>query len=49
LERNLFTQEHVDFILAMWEYRQRKLSPREAYERAIKERSLGQLTLGIVE
>ena len=45
LERNLFTAEQSELVTAIWKYRQRGLPPRQAYEQALKERSMGQLAL----
>jgi len=45
LERNLYTQEQVDLLVTVWKYRKQRLSPRRAYEKALQERSRGQLAL----
>ena len=45
LERNLFTAEQAELLFSIWRHRRRGLSPRRAYEQALKERAMGQLSL----
>ena len=45
LERNLFTQKQANLCATIWRYRQAGLSPRRAYEKAVKETNMGQLSL----
>lgn len=45
IERNLFTAEQLELVRTMWSYRQSGLSPREAYRRARREQSGGQLSI----
>jgi len=45
IERNLFTSEQLQLVEAMWKHRQTGLLPREAYQRALREQSGGQLTI----
>jgi hypothetical protein len=45
VERNLYTTEQAELTAAIWRHRQAGHSPREAYSRAVKERSAGQLRI----
>jgi DNA-binding transcriptional MerR regulator len=45
IERNLFTTEQLDLVQAIWRHRQSGLPPQEAYRRALRERSGGQLSI----
>ena len=45
LERNLFTAEEAELIFSIWKHHRAGLTPRKAYEKAVKERTLGQLSL----
>ena len=45
IERNLYTTEQLQLVHAIWRYRQAGLPPREAYQRALREQSRGQLTI----
>lgn len=46
VERNLYTTEQLQLVEAIWRYRQEEgLPPREAYGRALRERSSGQLAM----
>jgi DNA-binding transcriptional MerR regulator len=45
IERNLYTTEQLELVKAIWEYRQAGLPPREAYQRALREQSRGQLSM----
>lgn len=45
LERNLFTSQQAELIVTLWQYRQDGMLPRKAYEKAMKERNYGQLSL----
>ena len=45
VERNLYTTEQLQFVAAIWRYRQGGLPPREAHERALREQTRGQLSM----
>jgi len=45
IERNLYTSEQLQLVEAVWRYRQTGLSPREAHQRALRDRSRGQLPI----
>lgn len=45
VERNLYTTEQLHLVQAIWEYRQAGLPPRQAYQRALREQSRGQLSM----
>ena len=45
LERNLFTQKQATLCVTIWRHRQAGLSPRKAYEKALRETNMGQLSL----
>ena len=45
VERNLYTTEQLRLVQAIWRHRQAGLPPREAYRRALREQSRGQLTI----
>jgi hypothetical protein len=45
LERNLYTREQVELLASVWKHRRMGLPPRQAYDRAIRERRMGQLPL----
>ncbi len=45
VERNLFTRQQAELLFCVWKYRQSGLPPRKAYQRALKEKALGQLPL----
>ena len=45
IERNLYTTEQLELVTAIWGYRQTGFPPREAYQRALREQSRGQLSM----
>ena len=45
IERNLYTTEQFKLVQAIWKHRQAGVPPREAYQRALRERSRGQLSI----
>jgi hypothetical protein len=45
LERNLFTRRQAELLAAFWKYRCSGMSARRACESALKESTLGQLSL----
>lgn len=45
VERNLYTTGQLELVKAIWSYRQAGLPPREAYQRALREQSRGQLSM----
>lgn len=45
VERNLYTTEQLQLVSVIWRYRQSGLPPREAYQRALRDRSRGQLSM----
>lgn len=45
IERNLYTTEQVQLVQVIWQHRQAGLPPREAYRRALREQSRGQLSI----
>lgn len=45
IERNLYTTEQVQLVQAVWRNRQEGLSPKEAYQRALREQARGQLSI----
>jgi DNA-binding transcriptional MerR regulator len=45
IERNLYTTEQRELVEAIWKYRQAGLPPREAFQRALREQSRGQLSM----
>ena len=45
IERNLYTREQFQLVQAIWRHRQAGVPPREAYQRALRERSGGQLAI----
>lgn len=45
IERNLYTTEQLRLVEAIWRHRQGGEPPREAYQRAIREQSRGQLSI----
>ena len=45
IERNLYTTEQLQLVGAIWRHRQAGLPPREAYRRALREQSRGQLSI----
>jgi DNA-binding transcriptional MerR regulator len=45
IERNLYTTDQLRLVQAIWRYRQEGLPPREAHQRALRERSSGQLPI----
>ena len=45
IERNLYTTEQVQLVQAVWRNRQEGLPPKEAYQRALREQSRGQLSI----
>ncbi len=45
IERNLYTSDQLQLVTAIWRHRQEGLPPREAYQRALRERSRGQLSI----
>jgi DNA-binding transcriptional MerR regulator len=47
IERNLYTTEQLELVKAIWKHRQAGLPPREAFRRADREQSRGQLELGM--
>jgi DNA-binding transcriptional MerR regulator len=47
VERNLYTREQVELVCAIWRHRQAGAPPAKAYHLARKEKSTGQLHLGL--
>ncbi len=45
IERNLYTTDQLQLVKAIWQHRQAGISPREAYQRALRERTRGQLSI----
>jgi DNA-binding transcriptional MerR regulator len=45
IQRNLYTTKDLQLVRAIWRYRQAGLPPREAYDRALREQSHGQLSI----
>jgi len=45
IQRNLYTTEQLQLVQSMWRHRQAGLPPREAYQRALREQSKGQLSI----
>jgi DNA-binding transcriptional MerR regulator len=45
IERNLYTTDQLQLVQAIWRLRQVGLPPREAYRRALREQSQGQLSI----
>jgi DNA-binding transcriptional MerR regulator len=45
IERNLYTNQQLQLVRAMWRYRQAGLPPREAHPRALRDQSRGQLRI----
>jgi DNA-binding transcriptional MerR regulator len=45
IERNLYTTEQLELVKAIWRHRQAGDLPREAYQRALREQSRGQLSI----
>ncbi len=45
IERNLYTSRQLQLVEAVWQHRQRGISPKEAVQRALREQSQGQLSM----
>ena len=45
IQRNLYTSQQLQLVQAIWRHRQAGLPPREAYQRALREQSRGQLSI----
>jgi DNA-binding transcriptional MerR regulator len=45
IERNLYTTEQLQLVKAIWRHRQAGVPPRDAYQRALREQSRGQLSI----
>jgi DNA-binding transcriptional MerR regulator len=45
VERNLYTSKQLQLVQAIWRYRQSGIPPREAFRRALRDQSRGQLSI----
>jgi len=45
IERNLYTTQQLQLVETMWRHRQGGLSPKEAYQRALRDQTRGQLAI----
>ena len=45
IDRNLYTTQQLQLVETIWRYRQRGLSPKDAYRRAVRDQTRGQLEI----
>jgi len=45
IERNLYTTQQLQLVEAMWRHRQVGVSPKEAYQRALRDQTRGQMAI----